>query len=129
MRFLAITAAICAAAYGQVERVNIDALGRFPAFSHATISDDLIYVSGTLPTKAETFELVEGDIRAQTKQTLSNIKRILEGAGAGFDDVMKCNVYLLDMAEFSAMNEAYLEFFPNGPPARTTVPTVPAAGP
>ncbi len=122
MRFFAtVVAAVSLAAFGQVERVNVDGLGRAAAFSHATVSGDLIFVSGTLPTQGETFELVEGDIGVQTRQTLSNIQRILAGVGAAMNDVLKCNVYLIDMNDFAAMNEAYLKFFPDGPPARTTV--------
>ena len=102
-------------------RINVEGVGRLPAFSHATIAGDTIYVSGTLGTKPNSFELAEGGTGPQTVQTLENIKAILAGAGATFDDVVKMNVFLTDMSTFRAMNAAYLVFFPGDPPARITV--------
>ncbi len=64
-----------------------------------------------------------GDVRAQTLQTLNNVKAVLEEGGATLDDVLKCNVYLKDMADFQTMNEEFAKFFPKNPPARTTVQT------
>ncbi len=62
-----------------------------------------------------------GDVRAQTVQTLNNVKSVLAEGGAGLDNVVKCNVYLKDMRDFQAMNEVFASFFPSEPPARTTV--------
>ncbi len=62
-----------------------------------------------------------GDVRAQTVQTLNNVKSVLAEGGAGLDDVVKCNVYLKDMRDFQAMNEVFASFFATDPPARTTV--------
>ena len=64
-----------------------------------------------------------GDVRGQTIQTLANVKAVLEEGGATLDDVLKCNVYLKDMADFQVMNEEFAKFFPEDPPARTTVQT------
>ena len=64
-----------------------------------------------------------GDVRGQTIQTLANVKAVLEEGGATLDDVLKCNVYLKDMADFQIMNEEFAKVFPNNPPARTTVQT------
>ena len=64
-----------------------------------------------------------GDVRAQTVQTLNNVIAVLKEAGAGVDDVLKCNVYLKDMNDFQIMNEEFAKVFPNDPPARTTVQT------
>ena len=105
----------------KAERINVDGVGRLPAFSHATIAGDLIFVSGTLGTRSRTFELVEGGMGPETTQTLENIKTILEGAGATPDDIVKVNVFVTDMSAFPEMNEAYLEFFGDDPPARITV--------
>ena len=102
-------------------RVNVEGVGQLPAFSHACISGDLIFVSGTLGTRPGTFELVEGGMGPETTQTLENIRTILEGAGASLDDVIKLNVFVTDMSGFPEMNRAYLEFFPTDPPARITV--------
>ncbi len=68
-----------------------------------------------------------GDVRAQTLQTLNNVKSVLAEGGAGLDDVLKCTVYLKDMGDFQAMNEVYARFFPDRPPARTTVQAALAA--
>jgi 2-iminobutanoate/2-iminopropanoate deaminase len=65
--------------------------------------------------------MVSGDIRDETRQTLTNIMRILEGCGASLSDVVKCQVFLADGKDFAAMNEVYAEFFGEAKPARTTV--------
>ena len=104
------------------ERINVDGLGRLPVFSHASVADGWIYVSGTLGTRPGGFELIDGGTGAETTQTLRNIESILEAAGAGWRDVVKMNVYVADMAGFPAMNEAYTAFFQDqDPPARITV--------
>ncbi len=103
------------------ERVNVEGLGKLPAFSHASIAGDLIFVSGTLGTRTASFELVEGGMGPETTQTLENIRAILKGAGASLDDIVKMNVFVTDMSAFQEMNKAYLEFFPGDPPARITV--------
>ncbi len=103
------------------ERINVDGLGKLPAFSHASIAGDLIFVSGTLGTRSASFELVEGGMGPETTQTLENIRAILQGAGASLDDIVKMNVFVTDMSAFQEMNKAYLEFFPRDPPARITV--------
>lgn len=104
-----------------VEHVILPYLGRVPAFSHATVSGDWVYVSGTLGTRGDSFEIVAGGIEAETTQTLENIARILAAAGSDKEHVVKCNVYLADMDDFAAMNRAYIAFFGERVPARTTV--------
>lgn len=101
--------------------VVVDGLGRLPQFSHATVAGELIFVSGTLGTVGESFDLAPGGTGPQTKQTLRNIEAILKAAGAELGDVVKLSVYLSDMTTFREMNTAYSEFFPNDPPARITV--------
>ena len=61
------------------------------------------------------------DVRAQTIQTLKNVESVLTEGGATRDDVLKCNVYLKDISDFQTMNEEFAKFFPNNPPACTTV--------
>ena len=102
-------------------KINAEGLGRLPAFSHATVAGDTVYVSGTLGTREGSFELVEGGMAAETTQTLRNIERILAAAGASLEDVVKVNVFVTDMSQFADMNRAYLELFPGDPPARITV--------
>lgn len=90
-------------------------------YSPAVRAGDFIFVSGQGPIDPETNQLLTGDIRQQTRITLSNLQRILEGCGASLADVVKCSVFLLDGSEFAAMNEVYAEFFGAHKPARTTV--------
>ena len=104
-----------------IQKVNVQELGKLRAFSHATKAGGFIFVAGTLGTKPGSFELVAGGAKAETRQTLENIRTILRAAGADLADVVKVNVFVTDMARFGEMNEAYLEFFPNEPPARITV--------
>lgn len=101
--------------------VIADGLGRLPQFSHATVAGELIFVSGTLGTLGETFELAPGGTGPQTTQTLRNIETVLRTAGADLSDVVKVSVYLADMSTFQEMNKAYSKFFPEAPPARITV--------
>jgi 2-iminobutanoate/2-iminopropanoate deaminase len=83
-------------------------------------SGDLIFVSGQIPFTPE--GVVAGDdIQTQTKQSLENIKAILESAGSSLEKVVKCNVYLKDMNEFLKMNEIYGQYFNTNPPARAAV--------
>src|ERR1700751_3774542 len=80
-----------------------------------------IYVSGQGPIDPVTDKLAEGDVEFQTRLTLSNIRRILEAAGVEITDVVKCSVFLRDIADFSKMNRVYAEFFGGHKPARTTI--------
>lgn len=82
-----------------------------------SLCGSLIFVSGQLPINAETGEMPE-DIKAQTRQSIENIKAILEEAGASLDDVLKSTVYLSDMSLFGPMNEIYAEYFKAIYPAR-----------
>lgn len=90
-------------------------------YSPAIIAGDFIYVSGQGPTDPATGRYVDESVQAETRQVLRNIQTILAAAGAGMEHIVKCNVYLADRKDFAAMNEAYREFFPSEPPARTTV--------
>ena len=80
-----------------------------------------IYVSGQVPVDPQTGEIVTGGIKEQTRQTLENIKAVLEAGGSSMDKVVKCTVFLTDISEFSQMNEVYSSCFPQDPPARSTV--------
>jgi 2-iminobutanoate/2-iminopropanoate deaminase len=80
-----------------------------------------LYLSGQTPVDPATGALVEGDVEAQTHRAFDNLQLVLEDAGLSMDDVVKCNVYLTDMANFAAMNRAYQSRFAAPYPARTTV--------
>jgi len=89
-------------------------------YSQAIKVGNLLFVSGQGPFGANG-KLVSGDIQAQVKQTLENIKSILLVAGASMEDIIKTTVYLRDMRDFEAMNEVYRTFFGKDYPARSTV--------
>ena len=103
------------------KRVYVDGLARLPAFSHAVVAGDFIFVSGCIGTKAGGMELVEGGTGAQTTQTLRNIEQILQASGATLADVVKVNVYLTEIGDFAEMNGAYIAVMSEDPPARITV--------
>jgi len=102
-------------------KVTVPGLAKLPAFCHAVVAGDFIYVSGTLGSVGDTMELVEGGTGPQTTQTMRNIERILAECGATLDHLVKVNVYLADIETFAEMNEAYLEVMGDDPPARITV--------
>ena len=87
-------------------------------YSQAVKAGNTIYVSGQLPVDPSAGEFAGEDIKTQTKQSLTNIKNILEKAGAGMDNVVKTTVLLADIADFAAMNEVYATFFNEPFPAR-----------
>jgi len=89
-------------------------------FSPAVKFGGLLFVSGQGPIDMNG-KVIPGDIRAQTKATLENFKRILEAAGSNMDCVLQTTVYLRDLVEYSGMNEAYSSFFHDPKPARTTI--------
>jgi 2-iminobutanoate/2-iminopropanoate deaminase len=90
-------------------------------YSHAVRAGDFIFVSGQGPIDPASNQFSYGDIKHETRVTLNNIQRILEGCGASMADVVKCSVFLVDGRDFAAMNEVYGEFFGQHKPARTTV--------
>lgn len=102
------------------ERIVVDGLGRLPQFAHAGRAGDSLFVSGTLGT-TDGLRLADG-MAAQTTQTLENMARILDAAGATWEDVAKVSVFVADMAEFGEMNDAYSAYFGDVvPPARITI--------
>ena len=90
-------------------------------YSQAIKANGFIFVSGQTAFDPATGMPIEGDTAQQTQRTLENLKVILEAAGSSLDRVVKVGVFLKDMNDFSAMNEAYARYFPANPPARTTV--------
>ena len=105
----------------ELRKVNVDGLARLPAFCHAVVAGDFIYVSGTLGVKPNSMDLVQGGTGQETTQTLRNIETVLKACGASLDDVVKVDVFLEDMGMFAEMNEAYLAVMGSNPPARITV--------
>jgi 2-iminobutanoate/2-iminopropanoate deaminase len=91
-------------------------------YSHAVAArGELVYLSGQTPIDPASGRLVEGDVSAQVRQVFANLEQVLGAAGLSFDDVVKVNVFLVDMADFAAMNDVYATVFAPPHPARTTV--------
>jgi len=87
-------------------------------YSQAVQAGDFVYVSGQLPIDPATGEFAGADIASQTKQSLTNIKSILESGGLSMEDVVKTTVLMQDIGDFGAMNEVYGTFFTGACPAR-----------
>ena len=90
-------------------------------YSQAICIEGLVFTAGQVGLDPATMELVEGGIETQTRQVLTNLSHVLDAADSGLNFVIKTTVFLKDMADFSAMNAIYAEFFPGKPPARSTV--------
>lgn len=104
-----------------IEQVKTDkAPAAIGPYSQAVKVGNFVFTSGQLGIDPQTGKL-EGDIKAQTRQALLNLQRVLEAAGSGLDRVVKTTVFLADINEFADMNEVYATFFQKMPPARSAV--------
>lgn len=93
-------------------------------YSQAICVGNFIHTSGQIPIDPSTGELVQGDVKEQTRQVLMNVKAVLEAAGTSLANVVKTTVFLKDMGDFAAMNEVYAEFFTDPFPARSAIGVV-----
>jgi 2-iminobutanoate/2-iminopropanoate deaminase len=84
-------------------------------------TEGLIFASGSLGIDPGSGEFAAGGIEGQTRQALKNLEQVLLAGGASLATVVKTTVFMQDLAEFAKMNAVYAEFFPNEPPARSTV--------
>lgn len=90
-------------------------------YSQAVCVEDLVFTAGQVGLDPATMELVEGGVEEQTRQVLTNLQHVLESANSGLNFVVKTTVFLKEMGDFPRMNSVYAEFFPENPPARSTV--------
>ena len=90
-------------------------------YSQGVAACSLVITSGQLPVDPATGAFAEGGIAGQTRQSLCNVQAVLAQAGLTMENVIKTTVFLKDMNDFAAMNEAYAAFFPSNPPARSAV--------
>ena len=90
-------------------------------YSQGIKTGNFLFVSGQGPTDPKTGKMIEVDIEKQTRQTLQNIKAIVEDSGLTLGDVVKVSIFLKNASDFQKMNEVYKTFFQENPPARTTV--------
>ncbi len=94
--------------------------GAVGPYSHAIVAGDLIFCSGQIGLDPSTGQIVDGGVVAQAERALRNLAAVLDAAGSSFGDVVKCQVFLVDIADFAAVNEVYGSFMPDPPPARST---------
>lgn len=105
-------------------REAVQAPGAAPVigpYSPALKVGNFLFLSGQIPLDPATGQIVDGDIRVQTKRALDNIAAVLAGAGVDFSHVVKSTVFLTDFNDFTAMNETYATYFTAPYPARSTV--------
>ena len=106
-------------------KLEIVATDKAPAaigpYSQAVRCGNLLFCSGQIPLDPATGEIVAGDVTVQAEQVMSNIAAVLDAAGIGFNDVVKTTIFLVDMADFAAVNAVYGKRFPTHKPARSTV--------
>jgi 2-iminobutanoate/2-iminopropanoate deaminase len=95
--------------------------GAIGPYSQGLRAGDYLYLSGQIPIDPATGQVVAGGIVEQTHQVLKNLGAVLAAGGASYQQVVKTTVYLIDMAEFSAMNEIYGTYFSVPAPARATI--------
>jgi 2-iminobutanoate/2-iminopropanoate deaminase len=81
----------------------------------------MVFLSGQIPLDPATGELIPGDVSAQTTQVMKNLGAVLTAAGLSFDHVVRCTIFLADLADFGVVNGIYGKAFPGSPPARATV--------
>ncbi len=93
-------------------------------YSQAIEANGMLFVSGQIPFVPETMTLVSDDVKAQTRQSLENVKAIVEAAGYSMKDVVKAGVFIKDMNDFAAINEVYNEYLGDVKPARACVEVV-----
>ena len=91
------------------------------AYSQGIIANGFIFTAGQIPLIPGTSDLRQGGIQAQTRQVMQNIQGLLEAAGSSLSQVVKTTVFLADINDFADFNAVYSEFFPDDPPARSTV--------
>ena len=90
-------------------------------YSQAVKAGNTLYISGQIPLDAQTGEMINSNITEETHQVMKNLDAILSEAGLGFENVVKCSIFIKDMNQFGTINEAYGMYFKSNPPARETV--------
>ena len=81
----------------------------------------MVFLSGQIPLDPKTGEMISSDVALQTEQVMKNLEAVLKEAGMGFGNVVRCGIFLTDLADFGKVNEVYGRYFPANPPARATV--------
>jgi 2-iminobutanoate/2-iminopropanoate deaminase len=103
----------------QKKVIELPGVDHNPVLSPVIRYGNLVFTAGMVGRDPETGKLAEGDIRAQTRQTLENLKSALEAAGSSLDLALKASCYVANLSDRPAFNEVYREYFPDEPPVRT----------
>jgi 2-iminobutanoate/2-iminopropanoate deaminase len=90
-------------------------------YSHAVVSNGLVFLSGQTPVDPDTGQLIEGSIGDQTRRCLDNLQIVAQAAGASLTDAVRVGIYVTDISTFKDVNEAYATYFTSDPPARSTI--------
>ncbi len=111
-------------AVADIEYIASKKLPALGPYSPATALQTLVFTSGQIAFDPKQNKVIDGDISAQTRQALDNLRAVLATSGSSFDRILRITVYLKNPSDFAAMNKVYAEYFPTNKPARTTVPGV-----
>jgi 2-iminobutanoate/2-iminopropanoate deaminase len=90
-------------------------------YSQAILSGNTLYCSGQIAINPDTGNLVTENITTETNQVMKNISAVLKAADMTFDNVVKCSIFMIDMSDYSAVNQEYAKFFSDNPPAREAI--------
>lgn len=103
--------------------VDAEGVARLPVFSSAVRTGNLLFLSGQIGTEpgVEPLRVVAGGAEAEARQTMEHIRTVLEAEGLTMGDVVKCTLFLDDIADYGAVNEVYISYFPGAPPARSAM--------
>jgi 2-iminobutanoate/2-iminopropanoate deaminase len=91
------------------------------AYAQAVRANGFLFLSGQIPLDPTSGEMIVGDVAAQTRRVMDNLRGVLEGAGSALERVVKATIYLTEMKDFAIVNQTYAEYFPQAKPARATV--------
>lgn len=91
------------------------------AYAQAVRAQGFLFLSGQIPLDPATGEMIQGDVAAQTRRVLDNLRAVLESGGSSLEQVVKATIFLTDMNDFAVVNQVYAEYFPAAKPARATV--------
>lgn len=116
-----LTLVLSVSVYADEAEYYSSAPGMDLPFSDAVKVGNMLYLSGKLGNLPGSMQLAEGGIQGETRQTMEHIKTALEKYGSSLDNVVKCTVFLADIAEWGAMNEVYKTYFPTNRPARSAL--------